>query len=285
MEAIITARSWVMPAAWRSRRGIGVCWAATPMKARRTRPWRTNSPSTKLAVLAATAKQMPCAPMITAVFTPTTSPCEDTSGPPELPGLSAASVWITSSISRPVRERKLRPSAETTPVVTVDSKPSGLPMAITSWPRFKRLESPSGAASQRHRLDDAQQSEIGVGIVADQPRGEVLAFGRRHFDARGGTGGAARAGDVAIGQDQPVGRHHDAGPGAAAGAAVGFAGVNREPDHGRADPVDHVDDGARIGVEERLVLDRNFGRLSGGSAAAAPGGIVQRYDFHVLSVP
>ena len=86
--------------------------------------------------------------MITAVFTPTTSPCDDTSGPPELPGLSAASVWITSSISRPVRERKLRPSAETTPVVTVDSKPSGLPMAITNWPRFNRLESPSGAAGK-----------------------------------------------------------------------------------------------------------------------------------------
>ena len=89
---------------------------------------------------------MPCAPMMIAVLMPMTSPREDTSGPPELPGLSAASVWMTSSISRPLRARSERPSAETTPAVTVDSKPSGLPMAMTSWPRLSVLESPSGAA-------------------------------------------------------------------------------------------------------------------------------------------
>ena len=57
-------------------------------------------------------------PMI-AVLMPTTSPAAVTSGPPELPGLSAASVWITLSISRPERVRKERPSALTTPAVTV----------------------------------------------------------------------------------------------------------------------------------------------------------------------
>ena len=38
---------------------------------------------------------------IIAVLMPITSPAEETSGPPELPGLRAASVWITSPISRP----------------------------------------------------------------------------------------------------------------------------------------------------------------------------------------
>ena len=38
---------------------------------------------------------------MTAVLTPITRPFQSTSGPPELPGLSAASVWITSSMSRP----------------------------------------------------------------------------------------------------------------------------------------------------------------------------------------
>ena len=41
------------------------------------------------------------------------------SAPPELPGLSAASVWSTSSISRPDSARMLRPSALTIPAVTV----------------------------------------------------------------------------------------------------------------------------------------------------------------------
>jgi hypothetical protein len=43
-------------------------------------------------VLEATAKQIPCAPAMIAVLMPMTSPADDTSGPPELPGLRAASV-------------------------------------------------------------------------------------------------------------------------------------------------------------------------------------------------
>ena len=74
---------------------------------------------TKRAVFTGTAKQIPCAPAITAVLMPITRPRESTSGPPELPGLSAASVWITPSMSRPDWARMLLPSALTTPVVTV----------------------------------------------------------------------------------------------------------------------------------------------------------------------
>ena len=46
---------------------------------------------------------------------------------------------------RPLIERIERPSAETTPAVTVDSNPSGLPIATTSWPRRSFLELPSEA--------------------------------------------------------------------------------------------------------------------------------------------
>ena len=65
------------------------------------------------------AKQIPCAPWITAVFTPITSPRELTNGPPEFPGFSAASVWMIPSISRPDSARIVRPNALTTPAVTV----------------------------------------------------------------------------------------------------------------------------------------------------------------------
>jgi hypothetical protein len=54
---------------------------------------------------------------------------ESTSGPPEFPGFNAASVWMTSSIRRPFFVRSERPSALTTPAVTVQSKPKGLPTA------------------------------------------------------------------------------------------------------------------------------------------------------------
>ena len=96
-----------------------------------------SSPATQRAVLTGTAKQIPCAPWMMAVLMPTTRPRESTSGPPELPGFSAASVWMTFSISRPLLDRSERPSAETTPAVTVAWNPSGLPMAMTSLPRFE----------------------------------------------------------------------------------------------------------------------------------------------------
>ena len=60
---------------------------------------------THCAVSIAVAKQIPCASGMIAVLTPITRPRESTSGPPELPGLSAASVWMTSSISRPLVAR------------------------------------------------------------------------------------------------------------------------------------------------------------------------------------
>ena len=49
-----------------------------------------------------------------------TRPAESISGPPEFPGFNDASVWMTSSISRPEYDRSDRPSALTTPAVTVD---------------------------------------------------------------------------------------------------------------------------------------------------------------------
>src|SRR6267378_1259593 len=101
---------------------------------------------TAFTVSIAVAKQMPCAPGMIAVLTPITAPRESTSGPPELPGLSAASVCSTSSISRPLCARRLRPSALTTPVVTVCWKPYGLPIAIASCPTRTSREEPSTAA-------------------------------------------------------------------------------------------------------------------------------------------
>ncbi len=89
-----------------------------PMRARRTRPSRIKRPATNLAVLIAIAKQIPWAGRIMAVLTPMTLPRESTSGPPELPGFRAASVWSTSSMSRPDPARSDRPRALTTPAVT-----------------------------------------------------------------------------------------------------------------------------------------------------------------------
>ena len=71
----------------------------------------------------------------TAVLIPITSARLFARAPPELPGFSAASVWITlstTSVLFPDRVGSDRPSPETTPAVTEPCKPSGLPTATTS---------------------------------------------------------------------------------------------------------------------------------------------------------
>ena len=51
--------------------------------------------ATNFAVLMGIARQTPWAGRMIAVFTPMSRPALSKSGPPELPGLIAASVWIT----------------------------------------------------------------------------------------------------------------------------------------------------------------------------------------------
>ena len=76
-------------------------------------------------------------------FTPITWPSASSSGPPELPGLIAASVWRTPEIGKPLGDWISRSSAEMMPVVTVPERPNGLPMAIASSPGRSWLEEAS----------------------------------------------------------------------------------------------------------------------------------------------
>ncbi len=99
---------------------------------RRMRPYFSKSASTCLAVLMGMAKPMPAdwsAPLLAIrVVMPMTSPRELSSGPPELPGLTAASVWMASSMGLPCGPRMER-MAEMMPRVMVPLRPKGLPMA------------------------------------------------------------------------------------------------------------------------------------------------------------
>jgi hypothetical protein len=77
-----------------------------------------------------------------AVVTPISRPAESRSGPPELPGLIAASVWITPRIGRCVTDSISRFNALMMPVVSVWSSPKGLPMAKTFCPTCRSLLDP-----------------------------------------------------------------------------------------------------------------------------------------------
>ena len=90
------------------------------------------------------AKPMPCPLLETAVFMPITWPLASASGPPELPGLIGASVWI-----RPARRSPLVCSdllrAEMMPEVTdgpPGASPRALPMATTGSPTWRPEDLP-----------------------------------------------------------------------------------------------------------------------------------------------
>ena len=119
-----------------------------------------------------------------AVFMPMTLPDMSTSGPPELPGLMAASVWMNfwNCLARPEASRSSmeRFLAETMPAETVCERPKGLPMA--------RTQSPTCAPSRVAELDggegllgvDLDDGDVGVGVDADDVGG--YGRGRRRRD-------------------------------------------------------------------------------------------------------
>ncbi len=100
-------------------------------------------------VLTGTAKPMFSEPKLIAVLMPITSPCRLTSGPPELPKLIAASVWMKFSnelVSSLMLIRRCL--ALTTPTVTLLVSACGLPMAITQSPTRSASLSPSGSTGR-----------------------------------------------------------------------------------------------------------------------------------------
>ena len=75
-----------------------------------------------------------------------TAPVPSSSGPPELPGLIAASVWIAlmNAVSPSPPAVTGRLSALTMPVVTVPLRPRGEPTAMTESPTLSASDEPSG---------------------------------------------------------------------------------------------------------------------------------------------
>src|SRR5207249_4807198 len=108
------------------------------------RPVSRSSRRTALATLIGIENPMDCASSEMNVLIPMTLPQRSTRGPPELPGLIGASVWMSACSDRPGRSRF---SPLTMPRVIVCSRPIGLPIAATSSPTRSWDESPSRATS------------------------------------------------------------------------------------------------------------------------------------------
>src|SRR4029077_16940442 len=171
----------------------GTCAPAMPNQARRTRPVLISD-AMILWVESLTGTASPRPTPATAVLTPTIRPRPSASAPPLLPGLSAASVWTTSSTTRPDFVGNDRPSPDTMPAVTLPARPSGMPTATTSWPtrRPPAGPTPTGAvlaACHRdgggHRIVRLEDRQVPQHVAADDVDLHGGPVGERRFGAAG----------------------------------------------------------------------------------------------------
>src|SRR5690606_1321421 len=125
--------------------------------------WDQNGdmPAELAAVSIGTAKPMPmntrCSVgFMIAVTMPITSPSAVTSGPPEFPGLAAASNWIRLVSSRsPSGERNSRRKPETMPALALGPMPNGNPTATTWSPPARSRGERIVAATRSSGIDCA----------------------------------------------------------------------------------------------------------------------------------
>ncbi len=113
-----------------------------PSHGRITRPDCIRSFITLLTTFTGIANPIPWPGLTTIEFMPIISPLILTRGPPLLPGLIDASVWMSS----PAGVTTCKPGlllALITPSVTLLSKPYGEPIAIAHSPGSTRSESPN----------------------------------------------------------------------------------------------------------------------------------------------
>ena len=160
-------------------------------------------------VLDGTAKPMPSLPpdsLLICVLTPTTSPAALSSGPPELPWLMAASVWIELEMVKLFGEVISRFSALTMPLVSVPSSPKGLPSATTLSPTDSDVR-----VAERERDQDVRGSvdlddgEVGGRVRADDGRVVGRAVPEADRDRLGAVHDVVVRDDVALGVEDEAG--------------------------------------------------------------------------------
>jgi len=103
---------------------------------------------------------------------PITWPWSFRSGPPLLPWLIAASVWIAFAIGWLFGDVIVRSSADTIPVETLSARPKGSPIAITASPTRSLVEFPN--VSGCRSADDASMWMTATSVVGSLPTSVAL---------------------------------------------------------------------------------------------------------------
>ena len=190
--------------------------------------------SERLTASTGTAKPTPSLPPeldLICWLTPITRPSPSTSGPPELPGLIAASVWIAPEIWKLVSDWIERSIAEMTPTDSDCCSPNGEPIAATGSPTSTLALSPSGSGRSFSPPGSSRSSAMSAfGSSPTILAGDLVAVGELDEDLARAPPRVALAGghDVRVGGDLALAVEHEPGADAAALAAA-ERGVERRP--------------------------------------------------------
>ena len=195
-------------------------------------------------------RRAPAPAITTAVLTPTTEPAVVTSGPPELPGLSAR-IGLNDVLHQPPRTCPHRSTdcADDTGRHRV-LKSQRVADCDDDLPRPERGRIAEADPRQRAGCRQSfilQDGKIGIGIQSDE-------FGQAARPIRQSDGQAARPfDDVAVGGDESVRGEHE--PGSRSPR------VHFDLDDRRTRPFDGVDDRARIAVEQIAIVGKAGGSM------------------------
>ena len=140
------------------------------------------SSATRFTSSIGSANPIPCAPARTATLMPISSPSMLTSGPPELPGLMQASVWIRLRYTWSSESVTLRFKALTMPTDTVFSYPKALPIVITLSPIIRSAELPIANRGQGTAGVDLDQRDVHHRVLLDHPARVLGAIGQVDLD-------------------------------------------------------------------------------------------------------
>ena len=134
------------------------------------------------------------------VLTPTTWPPMSTSGPPEFPGFTAASVWMKSNPGAGRLERRALPAHD--PERHGLLEPERVPERQHELPDREPLRVAEGQHRQRLGGVDLDQGQVDAPVPADDGAGEPPARGEPHLDARRALDDVGVGHDVAGGVDE-----------------------------------------------------------------------------------
>ena len=170
------------------------------------------------------------------------------SAPPELPGLSGASVWMTLSISRPLGDRKR--AAERAD----DAGGHGCLEAQRVADRDHQLADPQPRRASERRMRQArrlqaQDGKIGGGIVADAFGIELAPVGQAAGEASGPGDHMAIGEEIAVGREQ----HARAGAGPAPAPRHGYGPRQGRPSRTHARPWRNRDPAPRPGARRNCM--------------------------------